>query len=285
MTEYVAMKRSVFGGPTLAAFGLASVLAAGATPAAAVSFVVGDGDFVGGVYDFHYYNEGGSRTVINGVNQGLSDPTLTNAGWVCCRDDGPRFWHAQGAPFGFAALTSGALTMGWDFSAVTGQIEKVEINPRHFLFQQNPWNEEAVGDRIAGFVSTPAAFGAGTYQQIYNYVGTAGTQAAVGAGTLTDYASALASSWLADPGLLELRFTYEQTPGTNPGSTVYTESNFTIPAGHLQLFRDNTGTGDSGFVFRVTLRQEAAAIPAPAALPLFACALAGLAILRRARRP
>jgi hypothetical protein len=269
----------------LAILALAMWGSAAAGPSGAVSFSVGDGDFVSGVYSFHYYNHGSSRTVVNGVDLAIADPTLTNAGWVCCRDDGPRFWHAQGHPFGFAELTFGALTMGWDFSAVTGQIEKIELNPRHFLFQQNPWNEEAVGDQVAGFVSTPAAFGAGPYVELYRHTGTAGTQTAIGAGTLTDYASAIAPAWLANPGLLEFRFTYEQTPGTNAGSTVYTETDLTIPAGHLQLFRDVSGTGDNGFVFRVTLRQEPT-IPtaSPAALSLFILSLCGTALLRRRSR-
>src|SRR5262245_57286691 len=71
----------------------------GAT-ANAAPFVVTNADFIDGIYDFHFYNEPTSRTVINGVDQGISDPTLSNSGWVCCRDDGPRYWHAQGPDFG-----------------------------------------------------------------------------------------------------------------------------------------------------------------------------------------
>jgi hypothetical protein len=263
--------------------GAALTMAVTAGAAAAASFVVTDADFVGGVYDFHFYNEATSRTVINGVNQGIGNPTLTNNGWVCCRDDGPRFWHAQGQPFGFAELTAGNLTMGWDFSAVTGQIAKVELNPRHFLFQFNEWNEEAVGDQIAGFVSTPGSFGTGAYTELYRFTGEAGNNTTVGAGALTDYSGFIAGSWLDDPALLEFKFDYQQTPGqTGLGF----DQGFTIPAAHLQLFRDFNGIGDSGFVLRVTLDTEPSVdpIPAPVALPLLILGLAGISLTRRKPR-
>ena len=50
-------------------------------------------------------------------------------------------------------------------------------------------------------------------------------------------------------------------------------------APHLQAFRDNTGTGDDGFVLRVTLQT----VPLPAALPLFGAGLAlmGFVVWRR----
>lgn len=230
-----------------------ATLVAAIAPAAAASFVVTDASFNGsGVYEFHFYNEPTSRTVINGVDQGIADPTLTNTGWVCCRDDGPRFWHAQGEAFGFAELTAGNLTMGWDFSAVTGKIASVEMKPRHLLFQFDPWNEEAVGDQIAGFVSTPAAFGTGAYTEFYRYTGTAGTLTTIGPEAVVDYAGVIGGTWLNDPGLLEFKFDYQQTPGS---TGLNFDQGFTIPAGHLEIFRDNTGAG--------TASPGCAASPAP----------------------
>ncbi|MDX2222851.1 MAG: hypothetical protein SFV21_08885 [Rhodospirillaceae bacterium] len=239
----------------------------------AASFVVTDANFVGGVYEFKYFNDPISKTVINGVDVGLSDPTLTNTGWVCCRDDGPRFWHAAGAPFGFATQATGAATMGWDFSAVSGQIAKVEFNPRHFLFQFDPWNVHAVGDQIAGFINTPTSFGTGTYVELYRYTGQAGNTITVGAGTLTDYTSFLASSWLNNPALLELKFIYEQIA-----------SPLTIPAGHLQLFRDGPAATDEGFLFRVTLVDQPQGIPTPGAMALVALGLIAIPTARGRRR-
>ena len=243
-------------------------------PARAVSFVVTDGDFIGGVYDFQFRNATTSRTLVNGVNTGVSNPTLTNTGWQCCRDDGPRFWHAQGPDFGFAELTNGALTMGWDLSAVTGKIAKVELNPRNFLFQFGQWNGNAVGDSISGFISAPGSFNSGPYTELYTFTGTAGNQDTIGAGTLIDYASFLSLAWRNNPGLLEFLFTYSQTPGTP-------EETQTIPAAHLQMFRDVVG-GDA-FTLRVTL-ENVAPVPLPAALPLFGTGLAGLWLLGRWKR-
>jgi hypothetical protein len=256
----------------LAAFAASGAL--GMTGGAnSASFVVTNADFVGGVYDFQFKADQTNRTFVNGVDKGIANPALTNSGWVCCRDDGPRFWHAQGGSGDFAQLTSGALTMGWDFSAVTGKILKVELKPQHFLFQFDPWNPNAAGDQIAGFVSTPGSFGAGPYTQLYSYTGTLGNTTTVGAGTLVDYAGVIGNTWLNDPSLVEFKFTYAQTP--NP----------TIPAAHLELFRSYEPTPEFNFIFRVTL-EDNAAVPLPGALPLFAGGLGVLGLLgwRRRRR-
>ena len=239
--------------------------------ARAVSFAVTDSDFVGGVYEFRFLNDPTSRTLVNGVNQGVANPTLTNSGWVCCgTNPGVRYWQAVAGGGGLTALTAGALTMGWDFSGVTGQIAKVELNPRHFLFQFNPWNAHAVGDQIAGFLSTPAAFGAGAYTELYRYTGTAGNQITVGADTLTDYAGTIGTAWLNNPAFLEFMFAYSQTPSP------------TIPSAHLQIFRDNAGT--NGFMLRVTL-AETSEVPLPAAWIGFLSALVGAgAYLRRRQK-
>ena len=210
-------------------------------------FAVTDSDFVDGVYDFHYYTYSNTfsvplakRTVINGVDQGTSDPTLTNSGWAFGDPFSGLigFWAAAG-PFG-ATNTAGELTMGWDFSAITGQIASVELKTRHFLFKFDPWNTHALGDEIAGFVATPNVFGSGIFSQLYSFVGD-NTTATIGSGAIEDITSFLPGGWLMTPDLLELKFTYAQTPSP------------TIPGRHLQIFRDNTGVGDDGFLLRVTL--------------------------------
>ncbi len=238
----------------LAAIGLVS------TRAAAVSFVVKDKDFVAGVYEFHYYTfpntapaAAAKRTVINGKDQGISDPSLTNSGWEFGDPYSPNigFWAATGSPGG-ATKTSGTLTMGWDFSALTGRIAKVEVKTRHYLFQFDPWTEHATGDEIAGFVSTPTSFGTGSFSRLYSYVGTGDKAVAVvGTGSIQDITPFLSSSWLRTPRLLELMFTYSQTPDP------------TIPARHFNLFRDNAGTGDDGFLLRVTLVPVGISIDEP----------------------
>jgi hypothetical protein len=217
------------------------------TAEAAISFTVTDSDFVDGVYDFHYYTFPNTaaqavakRTVINGIDQVISDPTLTNFGWEFGDPYTPSigFWAAAG-PFG-ATNTAGEITMGWDFAAITGQIEKVELRTRNFLFQFPPWTGHAVGDEIAGFVATPNSFGTGAFTQLYSFVGN-NTIDTIGSALVEDITTSLPSAWLMNPVLLELKFTYSQTPTP------------TIPGRHIQIFRDNTGTDDDGFVLRVTL--------------------------------
>ncbi|MCA1789627.1 MAG: hypothetical protein LC667_07160, partial [Thioalkalivibrio sp.] len=81
---------------------------------------------------------------------------------------------------------------------------------------------------------------------LYSYVGTDPPPAfAFGANTFQDITSFLSDTWLADPALLELKFTYSQIP--NPA----------IPGRHIQIFRDNTGAGVDGFLLRVTLVPRA----------------------------
>ncbi len=220
---------------------------------AAGPFIVRDSDFVGGVYEFHYYTFPNTaadaiakRTVINGVDQGITDPTMTNSGWEFGDpySGAIGFWGAIG-PFETIA-TSGAVTMGWDFSAISGRIAMIELKPRHYLFQFGEHIQVAVGDEIAGFVATPPSFGGGSFTRLYSYVGVESPPAgAVGAGAIEDITAFLPAAWLADPALLELKFTYSQIP--NPS----------IPGRHFNLFRDNTGTGIDGFLLRVTLMPRA----------------------------
>jgi len=222
-------------------------------------FTVRNSDFPNGVYDFHYYTfpntapvATAKRTIINGVDQQVTDPTMTNSGWEFGDPFTPAigFWAATG-PFA-ATQTSGALTMGWDFSAVTRPIKKVELKTRHILFLFEPWITAAVGDQIGGYVATPQTFGSGTFTQIYSYTG---VDKVVSSETILDITSLLPAEWLQDPRLLELKFTYAQTP--NP----------TIPGRHIEIFRDNTGTGIDGFLFRVTLVDCTVTPRAPGSAP------------------
>jgi hypothetical protein len=211
----------------------------------AASFTVRNSDFVNGVYDFHYYTfpntapvSVAKRTVVNGIDQGVSDPTLTKSGWEFGDPFTPNigYWAATGV---FETTqTTGALTMGWDFSPFTGRIAKIEMKARHVLFAFDPWIVHAQGDQIAGFVATPATFGAATYTPIYSL---SVVNTTVSSESIMDITSLLPAAWLNDPGLLELKFTYTQTP--NP----------TVPGRHIEIFRDNTGAGIDGFLFRVTL--------------------------------
>ncbi|MCA1789626.1 MAG: hypothetical protein LC667_07155, partial [Thioalkalivibrio sp.] len=139
-------------------------------------FIVRDSDFEGGVYEFHYYtfpntaaDAVAKRTVINGIDQGIMDPTLTNSGWEFGDpySGAVGFWAASGPHA--AVHPSGALTMGWDFSAVRGRIAMIEVRPRHLLFQFDQHIQVAVGDEIAGFVATPPAFGSGSFTPLYSY--------------------------------------------------------------------------------------------------------------------
>jgi hypothetical protein len=222
-------------------------------------FSVTNANIVGGVYDFHYYSIG-DKAVINGVTTPAPALTLTNTGWdKFGSDPGVSYWQASGA---FSATQlAGALTMGWDFSAVTSPIAKIELKTRNFLFQFSPFTAHALGDSIFADLATPAAFGAGTYTNLYTFTGD-GTTTTIGSGSVFEITPLLSSGWLANPNLLELKFGYQQhaIDAAHPN----------IPGKHLQVFRDNTGTGDDGFVLRATL------VPEPHNLSLLA--IGGLAI-------
>jgi hypothetical protein len=256
------------------AAGAAGVLLAATTYAQAVSFTVSDADFVGGVYDFHFYNDlnntATSATVINGVNQSVSNPTLTNSNWTCCDQDANssgvvRYWKSTSA-------LAGALTMGWDLSGVTGVIQSIELKTSHNVGQFGQWIGTADGDTIYGQIATPASYGTGTYTDLYRYTVPSGS----GAVTLDsnnlfspDITSFLAASWLNNPDLLELKLGYDK-------------ANTDIPTRHIQVFRDNTGSGDDGFYLRITLAPSE--VPVPAALPLFASGLGVMGLLGWRRR-
>lgn len=199
---------------------------------------------------------------------------MTNTGWTSSNwtGDSVFYWKVNSASeFSAAQQLSGELTMGWDFSAITGRIASIELKTRHVLFQFDQWNDEAYLDEIAGYISTPAVFGAGAETQLYKYTGNKPVDfvpgnTAIGSQALMDVAPLNGGIRLRVSSLLELRFDYNL-------------ANLDIPARHVELFRDDTGLGDDGFVFRVTL-EPTPAVPLPASLPMVVVGLLGLYGLR-----
>ena len=128
--------------------------------ARAVSFVVTDGDFSGGVYEFRYL-AGTEQTLVNGVQVAIgASPFLTNSGFSRGGDGNISWWEATGS---FDALQlSGDATLGWDLSSVTGSIASIEVMSSAALFQFSPFADDAFEDQLFGQVSTPVgSFGIG----------------------------------------------------------------------------------------------------------------------------
>ena len=210
---------------------------------ARADFVVTDADFVDGVYEFRYYSKS-NQAFVNGAPIAFSSLFLTNDGFT-----GPIFvpnvWFWQ-AGSGSAPI-SGSATLGWDLSAVSMPIDTVEILSDSAIFQFNPWTAHAFEDRIFGDVATPSgSFGSAPYTTFFEFVGdNDSSKGAIGnSGRIIDVTALLAPTWLSNPGLLELRFGYAEHPidGAHPA----------IPKSHLQIFRDDSGTGDESFLLRIT---------------------------------
>lgn len=255
----------------------------------AAPFVVTDSDFVDGVYVLRYdaWTQALSK---NGVVQSsplpLSSLFLTNAGntanpaWERASDGSVAYLQAPGICGGFGCgtnstwNTSAAATMGFDFSALSGQIASIELVSSNHIFQFSPWHTHALGDYIYGAVATPVAFGGGTYTEMYRQTGNNADGTGLGALSTwdVDITSFLASGWLDDPSLLELKFGYELL-------------NTDIPGRHLQLFRTAPGSEQAiGFSLRVTLVEEEVEVPEPATLLLIGLGLGLIFLVHQRRR-
>ena len=236
---------------------------ASAAPDVLVPFVVTDADFTpGGVYTFQYFSQTNTVATNGVIQSGIPSLFLTNVNntggpaWVCCGDGGVAYWQAPDSCGGFCQNSplSGAATMGWDFSAVAGQIAKVEMVPSQWVFGFTggslDWRPNALGDTIFGEVATPGTFPAGAYAQMYSFTVASTLNGALGLWGPVNVTPFLGAGWLANPGLLEFRFGYQQHAfdATHPS----------LPGRHNQLFRDpfdGLNTGNS-FSLRVELAPD-----------------------------
>jgi len=253
---------------------LAAIVLATSSAGLDASVIVDDSDFSSDIYELRYYPR--SQTLFeNGAGTSLSQQSfinqyfMQNSGntvnptWV--PGDIPGYLMASGKFGGFGGganstwNTSAFSTMGWDFSSVSKEIVRVELISRSPIFQFAQWINSALGDTIYGSVATPTTFGSGPFTEIYSHTGDGGSASALITEGIIDLTPLLSTSWLSNPNLLELKFGYDL-------------ANTDIPARHLQLFRDDTGTyGDpQGFMLRLTTASSSADVPEPSSFAIFA---------------
>lgn len=235
---------------------------------AADIFTVADSDFLNGVYDFTYFSTT-NKAYLNGVEMPFSSLVMGNTGLTGpAPEGGGAYWHANG--YYNATQLSGDMTLGWDFSAVTKNLQQVELLTNAALFQFNPWTAHAFEDKLYGEVATPTIFGGGPYSRYFEYEGNNSTQTTTNFGQLQDVTTLLSNSWLANPDLFELRLGYQQhaIDGAHPN----------IPGKHLQVFRNNLSGGE-GFRLRVAAANSAA-VPEPSAVAGLLM-LGAVAVLKR----
>ena len=219
-------------------------------------FNLSDADFDNGVLEFRYYSFD-DKVYLNGFEVGYSSLVMTSDGVTGPVAEGAgKYWEATGH-FNAVQL-EGDLTMGWDLSAITKRLAKVELLTNAAIFQFNPWAPHAFEDKIFGEIATPTTFGSGGYQRYFEYEGD--NNGAIGAysnvGLIQDVTGLLSSSWLSDPDLFELRLGYAQhgIDAAHPN----------IPGKHIQFFRGGAGGGNQSFLLRLT------AIPEPSSFAVLA---------------
>jgi hypothetical protein len=281
MTE---MKRPPFIVGSLNSFILLSaILVTCRAEKAAAGIVVGNSDFVSDVYELRYYTRS-QQLFKNGVGTSLSSSAFISQYFMQNTGDpgssawmpGDSFNPGGTRPYlmasnSFNGFYGGAVsvhntsafgTMGWDFSGVSGQVQKVELISRNAIFQFAQWIDEAYGDKIYGSVATPTSFGNGAFTEVYSHTGNA-TNTSFPSALITegviDLTPSLSANWLNDPKLLEVKFGYDLVDRDIPGR-------------HIQLFRDDTGTyGDpQSFMLRVTLASSTSGtVPEPASMAIF----------------
>ncbi|MEZ6039740.1 MAG: PEP-CTERM sorting domain-containing protein [Planctomycetaceae bacterium] len=234
-------------------------------------FTVSDADFSGGVYDFQYFSHT-NKAYVNGVEIAFGSLVMTNTGFSGPAKEGDaNYWYANG--YFNATQLAGDVTLGWDLSAVTSKLQQVELLTNAALFQFNPWTPHAFEDKLFGEIATPNAFGTGAYTRYFEYEGNNNTATTTNYTLLQDVTSSLATSWLSDPELFELRLGYEQhaIDAAHPN----------IPGKHLEIFRNNTSAANPSFQFRLTAASTAA-VPEPSSA--IALTVIGLTALARRRR-
>ena len=257
---------------TLLAILLALVMCQFSSESSGGIFTISDADFSGGVYDFTYFSHT-NKAYVNGTEVAFCSLVMTNTGFTGpTTEGGGTYWHANG--YFTSTQLAGDVTLGWDLSAVTSKIEKVELLTNAALFQFSPWTPHAFEDKLFGEIATPNAFGTGAYTRYFEYEGNNGTATTTNYTLLEDVTTNLSTTWLDDPDLFELRLGYQQhtIDAAHPN----------IPGKHLQIFRNNIAAANPSFQFRLTAASTAAAVPEPSSV--IALTLAGLAMMVRKRR-
>lgn len=249
-------------------------------PAEAETFPVTDSSFAGDVYTFRYLTRY-DQAYVNGTLTPFTSLFGTNSGWNRSSwPDGAFYWQGPCCP---ATPYSINATMGWDLTAATRQLTKVELQVGNWLFSYDPIYFYSGGDTIGGRVSTD---GGASWASMYTYVGPGNDSVAVVGLWGLDITGLLSPLWLADPGLLGLDF----------GFTDISTPLWGIGPSNAQLFRDGPpplatladelGAGDS-FMLRLTAAPlESSGVPLPGTLWLVllgATAAGGLRRLRRGR--
>lgn len=233
---------------------------------------VTDANLVGDTYEYLY--DPVANTANNGGVTISGDPWLTNTGWV-------RFPLATAwtlSPAGLGVRYNGGpihSTVGFDFSGLNRKITKIEMENRHILFR---WKADialgTLGDVITGEVATPTAFGTGSFSTIYQYTGdgvVSSTVIGVENTALRDVTPHVDTGWLANPNLLEMKFSFDPDSDNTGNRRTFTDT--------AQLFRTR-------FHLRVTTTASSSgSVPEPSTTLMWTIAAVGLVAVRRRSSP